>query len=162
LPQRGRLAVSIGLSFLAVQLGHRPVVDPIVLRRPHERRGRAKARCSSTTAPAGRGAVSSKVEQLREPSHGSRRCDGVASLQREEESMGAYIEIGELKTWYDEAGSGEPLVLLHGGLSTNETWGEGCQNSDSPPKQSFDSLIYLAMFKLLRLVKQRARAGQTA
>jgi hypothetical protein len=76
--------------------------------------------------------------------------------------MGAYIEIGELKTWYDEAGSGEPLVLLHGGLSTNETWGEGCQNSDSPPKQSFDSLIYLAMFKLLRLVKQRARAGQTA
>ncbi len=39
---------------------------------------------------------------------------------------------------------------------------EGCQNSDSPPKQSFDSLIYLAMFKLLSLVKQRARAGQTA
>lgn len=37
--------------------------------------------------------------------------------------MGTYVEIGELKTWYDEAGSGEPLVLLHGGLSTNETWG---------------------------------------
>jgi pimeloyl-ACP methyl ester carboxylesterase len=33
-----------------------------------------------------------------------------------------YIEIGGLRTWYDEAGSGEPLVLLHGGLPTNETW----------------------------------------
>jgi hypothetical protein len=28
----------------------------------------------------------------------------------------AYIEIDGLRTWYDEAGSGEPLVLLHGGL----------------------------------------------
>jgi pimeloyl-ACP methyl ester carboxylesterase len=37
--------------------------------------------------------------------------------------VGTYIEIGELKTWYDESGAGEPLVLLHGGLSTNETWG---------------------------------------
>lgn len=37
--------------------------------------------------------------------------------------MGTYIEIGGLKTWYDEEGSGEPLVLLHGGLTPNETWG---------------------------------------
>ena len=37
--------------------------------------------------------------------------------------MGSYVEIGELKTWYDEQGAGEPLVLLHGGISTNETWG---------------------------------------
>jgi len=36
--------------------------------------------------------------------------------------MGTYVEIGGLKTWYDEDGSGEPLVLLHGGLSPNETW----------------------------------------
>jgi pimeloyl-ACP methyl ester carboxylesterase len=36
--------------------------------------------------------------------------------------MGAYIQIGELKTWYDEHGKGEPLVLLHGGLCPNETW----------------------------------------
>jgi pimeloyl-ACP methyl ester carboxylesterase len=36
--------------------------------------------------------------------------------------MGAYIEVGGLKTWYDEEGSGEPLVLVHGGLSPNETW----------------------------------------
>jgi pimeloyl-ACP methyl ester carboxylesterase len=37
--------------------------------------------------------------------------------------MSGYVEIGDLKTWYDEQGEGEPLVLLHGGLSTNETWG---------------------------------------
>jgi pimeloyl-ACP methyl ester carboxylesterase len=37
--------------------------------------------------------------------------------------MGAYVDIGGVNTWYDEEGSGEPLVLLHGGLSTNETWG---------------------------------------
>ena len=37
--------------------------------------------------------------------------------------MGSYVEIGELRTWYDEQGAGEPLVLLHGGISTNETWG---------------------------------------
>jgi pimeloyl-ACP methyl ester carboxylesterase len=33
-----------------------------------------------------------------------------------------YLENGGLKTWYDEQGEGEPLVLLHGGLSTNATW----------------------------------------
>jgi len=37
--------------------------------------------------------------------------------------MGTYIEIGGLKTWYEEDGSGEPLMLLHGGLVSNETWG---------------------------------------
>jgi pimeloyl-ACP methyl ester carboxylesterase len=37
--------------------------------------------------------------------------------------MGSYVEIGELKTWCDEQGEGEPLVLLHRGMSTNETWG---------------------------------------
>lgn len=36
--------------------------------------------------------------------------------------MGTYIEVGGLQTWYDEEGSGEPLVLLHGGLTPNETW----------------------------------------
>jgi pimeloyl-ACP methyl ester carboxylesterase len=37
--------------------------------------------------------------------------------------MGTYVQVGDLKTWFDEAGSGEPLVLLHGGIVTNETWG---------------------------------------
>ena len=36
--------------------------------------------------------------------------------------MGDYVEIGDLNTWYDEQGAGDSLVLLHGGLSTNETW----------------------------------------
>src|SRR5207248_2789723 len=40
-----------------------------------------------------------------------------------EEAMGTYVELGTVKTWYDEAGEGEPLVLLHGGIVTNETWG---------------------------------------
>jgi pimeloyl-ACP methyl ester carboxylesterase len=37
--------------------------------------------------------------------------------------MGQYVNVAGLKTWYDEQGSGDPLVLLHGGLVTNETWG---------------------------------------
>jgi pimeloyl-ACP methyl ester carboxylesterase len=37
--------------------------------------------------------------------------------------MGEYIDIGAVKTWYDEQGEGEPLVLLHGGLVSNATWG---------------------------------------
>lgn len=36
--------------------------------------------------------------------------------------MGGYLEVGGSKTWYDEQGVGDPLVLLHGGLSTNATW----------------------------------------
>jgi pimeloyl-ACP methyl ester carboxylesterase len=30
--------------------------------------------------------------------------------------MGKYVQLGEVKTWYDEHGSGPPLVLMHGGL----------------------------------------------
>jgi len=37
--------------------------------------------------------------------------------------MGEYVDIGGLKTWYDAFGDGDPLVLLHGGLVTNDTWG---------------------------------------
>jgi len=36
--------------------------------------------------------------------------------------MGEYVSIGELKTWYEQDGKGDPLVLLHGGLCTNDTW----------------------------------------
>lgn len=36
--------------------------------------------------------------------------------------MGDYVVIGRVRTWYDEQGAGDPLVLLHGGLSTNDTW----------------------------------------
>jgi pimeloyl-ACP methyl ester carboxylesterase len=30
--------------------------------------------------------------------------------------MADYVQLGDVRTWYDEHGSGEPLVLLHGGL----------------------------------------------
>jgi len=30
--------------------------------------------------------------------------------------MGKYVQLGAVKTWYDEHGSGQSLVLLHGGL----------------------------------------------
>ena len=30
--------------------------------------------------------------------------------------MGTYAQLGDVKTWYDEHGSGDPLVLMHGGL----------------------------------------------
>jgi pimeloyl-ACP methyl ester carboxylesterase len=30
--------------------------------------------------------------------------------------MATYVQLGAVKTWYDEHGQGGPLVLLHGGL----------------------------------------------
>jgi pimeloyl-ACP methyl ester carboxylesterase len=30
--------------------------------------------------------------------------------------MGTYVELPQVKTWYDERGEGEPLVLMHGGV----------------------------------------------
>jgi pimeloyl-ACP methyl ester carboxylesterase len=30
--------------------------------------------------------------------------------------MPQYVQLGSVKTWYDEHGSGDPLVLMHGGL----------------------------------------------
>ncbi|MGN9909710.1 alpha/beta fold hydrolase [Phytohabitans sp. LJ34] len=30
--------------------------------------------------------------------------------------MGTYVQLGDVRTWYDERGTGDPLVLMHGGL----------------------------------------------
>ncbi|MFI2780897.1 alpha/beta fold hydrolase [Streptomyces sp. ALB3] len=38
--------------------------------------------------------------------------------------MGEYAELPGVRTWYETEGAGEPLILLHGGFCTNETWGE--------------------------------------
>ncbi|MBY8882693.1 alpha/beta fold hydrolase [Actinacidiphila acidipaludis] len=38
--------------------------------------------------------------------------------------MGDYAELPGVRTWYETDGtSGEPLLLLHGGFCTNDTWG---------------------------------------
>jgi len=39
--------------------------------------------------------------------------------------MGDYVQLGDVKTWYEVAGpdDGEPLVLLHGGMSDGTGWG---------------------------------------
>ncbi|MFD7922079.1 alpha/beta fold hydrolase [Streptomyces sp. NPDC059740] len=36
--------------------------------------------------------------------------------------MGSYVNVSGLRTYYETHGSGEPLVLLHGGLCTVESW----------------------------------------
>jgi pimeloyl-ACP methyl ester carboxylesterase len=38
--------------------------------------------------------------------------------------MGEYVELAGVKTWYDFVGTGDPLVLMHGGMVTNDTWSE--------------------------------------
>ena len=37
--------------------------------------------------------------------------------------MGEYARIGGSDIWYEVAGDGDPVVLLHGGLSDGTAWG---------------------------------------
>ncbi|MCF2128326.1 alpha/beta hydrolase [Strepomyces sp. STD 3.1] len=37
--------------------------------------------------------------------------------------MGDYADLPGVRTWYESEGTGDPLVLLHGGFCTNDTWG---------------------------------------
>src|SRR5437764_12591367 len=37
--------------------------------------------------------------------------------------MGQYVQLGEVNTWYEDSGAGEPVVLLHGGMSDSTAWG---------------------------------------
>jgi pimeloyl-ACP methyl ester carboxylesterase len=36
--------------------------------------------------------------------------------------MGEYVQLGDVNTWYEVSGDGDPVVLLHGGLSDGTTW----------------------------------------
>src|SRR3979411_2054923 len=37
--------------------------------------------------------------------------------------MGEYVQLGEVKTWFEVEGRGDPLGLLHGGMSDSTAWG---------------------------------------
>jgi pimeloyl-ACP methyl ester carboxylesterase len=45
------------------------------------------------------------------------------SSQPGEASTGRYVDGGGVHTYYEVEGSGDPLILLHGGFATIETWG---------------------------------------
>src|SRR5215210_2096272 len=36
--------------------------------------------------------------------------------------VGEYVELPGVKTWYEVEGQGDPVLLMHGGFCTNETW----------------------------------------
>ncbi len=37
--------------------------------------------------------------------------------------MGSYVDIGPVHMWFETRGEGAPVVLMHGGLETNASWG---------------------------------------
>jgi pimeloyl-ACP methyl ester carboxylesterase len=37
--------------------------------------------------------------------------------------VGEYVELPGVRIWYEVEGQGDPVLLLHGGFCTNETWG---------------------------------------
>src|SRR3989442_2176215 len=44
------------------------------------------------------------------------RAERLMGRRKEVGEMATYVELPQVKTWYDERGEGEPLVLLHGGV----------------------------------------------
>ena len=47
----------------------------------------------------------------------------MTSTQQSPARVREYVDSGAVHTYYEAEGSGAPLVLLHGGLATIETWG---------------------------------------
>lgn len=43
-------------------------------------------------------------------------------MSDETRAPGGYVDAGGVRTYYEVRGSGEPLILLHGGFATIETW----------------------------------------
>ena len=59
----------------------------------------------------------------------NRRRDGPASLQpptdlddERKKQISNYIQLGDVHTYYEEDGAGEPLVLLHPGLADSRAF----------------------------------------
>ncbi|GAA4198407.1 alpha/beta hydrolase [Streptosporangium oxazolinicum] len=52
----------------------------------------------------------------------SSRSRGTVAVRRELGVMAGYAEVGGVRTWYDEYGTGEPLVLLHPGMVDARAW----------------------------------------
>ena len=48
-------------------------------------------------------------------------CELVEAVMQSVTRAGEYVNAGGLRTYYEVHGTGEPLVLLHGGLCTVET-----------------------------------------
>jgi pimeloyl-ACP methyl ester carboxylesterase len=45
-----------------------------------------------------------------------------ATHQTTSRAGGDYVDVGGVKTYYEVTGTGQPLILLHGGLCTAESW----------------------------------------
>ena len=58
--------------------------------------------------------------------------------------VGEYVNAGGVRTYYETHGEGEPLVLLHGGLATAESWAtrSGSQRR-STSKSSWGSIGFV-------------------
>lgn len=48
--------------------------------------------------------------------------DRLVAVMSAERTGGTYVDAGDIRTYYEVHGSGDPLVLLHGGLCTVETF----------------------------------------
>src|SRR5258706_16439433 len=48
--------------------------------------------------------------------------DGMTTTHEAPTRNGDYIVLDGVRTYYEMTGTGEPLILLHGGLCTSETW----------------------------------------
>ena len=65
------------------------------------------------------GAQTGGALRTRSASHGNTTRPNVRNSVR---SAAMFVDAGGVHTYYEEEGSGEPLLLLHGGLVTIETW----------------------------------------
>src|SRR5215208_1047715 len=87
--------------------GASPVAELVVLER------RFEAQPVSSAAGQRENVIGGAAPSIRFTAPGMR--SGIVATKRVV-MMGNYVQLGPVKTWYDEHGQGDPLVLLHGGL----------------------------------------------